>query len=53
MQRVKSLPAMRDTGVRSLGQADPLEREMGIFSDVVSFDPLGSTSEIAVRECAF
>ena len=52
-QRVKSLSAMRETWVRSLGQADALEKEMGIFNDIVSFDPPGSTSEIARRECAF
>ena len=44
---------MRETRVRSLGQADALEKEMGIFNDIVSFDPPGSTSEIARRECAF
>ena len=44
---------MWETRVRSLGQADPLEKEMGIFNDIVSFDPPGSTSEIAIRECAF
>ena len=27
-QRVKSLPAMQETRVRSLGQEDPLEKEM-------------------------
>ena len=27
-QRVKRLPAMRETWVRSLGQEDPLEKEM-------------------------
>ena len=27
-QRVKRLPAVRETGVRSLGREDPLEKEM-------------------------
>ena len=27
-QRVKRLPAMRETGVQSLSQEDPLEKEM-------------------------
>ena len=29
-QRVKHLPAMQKTWVRSLGQVDPLEKEMAI-----------------------
>ena len=28
VQRVKSLPAMQETWVRSLGQEDPLKKEM-------------------------
>ena len=31
-QKVKCLPAMRETGVRSLGWEDPLEKEMAIHS---------------------
>ena len=31
-QRVKPLPAMRDTRVPSLGQEDPLEMEMAVHS---------------------
>ena len=31
-QRVKRLPAMRDTLVRSLGWEDPLEKEMATHS---------------------
>ena len=28
VQRVKRLPTMRETGIRSLGRKDPLEKEM-------------------------
>ena len=31
-QRLKRLPGMRETRVRSLGQEDPLEKEMAIHS---------------------
>ena len=31
-QMVKRLPAMRETGVRSLGREDPLEKEMATHS---------------------
>ena len=31
-QMVKHLPAMQETQVRSLGQEDPLEKEMAIHS---------------------
>ena len=31
-QRVRSLPAMQETGVQSLGQEDPLEKEMATHS---------------------
>ena len=33
-QMVKSLPAMRETWVRSLGWEDPLEKEMAIHSSI-------------------
>ena len=29
---IKNLPAMQETGVRSLGQEDPLEKEMATHS---------------------
>ena len=32
-QMVKNLPAMWETGVRSLGQEDPLEEEMATHSN--------------------
>ena len=36
-QRVKRLPAMRETRVRSLGREDPLEKEMAIHSRILSW----------------
>ena len=35
-QTVKSLPAMQDTQVRSLGQEDPLEKEMDAHSSILA-----------------
>ena len=35
-QTVKNLPAMQDTWVRSLGQMDPLEKEMATHPSVKS-----------------
>ena len=34
---VKSLPAMQDTQVRSLGQEDPLEKKMATPSSVLTW----------------
>ena len=36
-QRVKHLPAMQETWVRSLGQEDPLEKEMAIHSSTLAW----------------
>ena len=36
-QRVKSLPAMQETRVRSLGQEDPLEKGMVIHSSILAW----------------
>ena len=36
-QRVKHLPIMRDTQVRSLGQEDPLEKEMATHSGTLAW----------------
>ena len=36
-QMVKNLPAIRDTQVRSLGQEDPLEKEMATHSSVLAW----------------
>ena len=37
-QSVKSLPAMQETRVRSLGQEDPLEKEMATYSSILSWE---------------
>ena len=36
-QMVKCLPAMRETRVRFLGQEDPLEKEMAIYSSTLAW----------------
>ena len=36
-QRVKFLPAMRETQVRSLGLEDPLEKEMATHSSILAW----------------
>ena len=36
-QRLKRLPAMRETWVRSLGQEDPLEKEMATQSSILAW----------------
>ena len=36
-QRLKHLPAMRGTGVRSLGQEDPVEKEMATHSSTLAW----------------
>ena len=36
-QRVKHLPAMWETGVRSLGQEEPLEKEMATHSSTLAW----------------
>ena len=36
-QRLKRLPAMRETQVRSLGQEDPLEKEMATHSRILAW----------------
>ena len=36
-QSVKSLPAMWETGVQSLGQEDPLEKEMTTHSSILAW----------------
>ena len=37
-QRIKRLPAMQETRVRSLGSEDPLEKEMATHSRIVAWD---------------
>ena len=36
-QMVKNLPALQETPVRSLGQEDPLEKEMATHSSIVAW----------------
>ena len=36
-QRLKRLPAMRETGVQSLGREDPLEKEMATHSSILAW----------------
>ena len=36
-QRIKHLPAMRETQVRSLGREDPLEEEMAAHSNALAW----------------
>ena len=36
-QWIKNLPAMQETWVQSLGQEDPLEKEMGTHSSVLAW----------------
>ena len=36
-QRLKLLPAMQETWVRSLGQEDPLEKEMATHSSILAW----------------
>ena len=36
-QTVKRLPAMRETWVRSLGQEDPMEKEMATHSSTLAW----------------
>ena len=36
-QRVKHLPAMREIWVRSLGQEDPLEKEIAVHSSTLAW----------------
>ena len=36
-QMVKNLPAMQETEVRSLGQEDPLEKEMAVHSSTLAW----------------
>ena len=36
-QTVKNLPAMQETWVRSLGQEDPLEKEIATLSSILAW----------------
>ena len=42
-QTVKNLPAMQETQVWSMGQEDPLEKEMATHSNIlICFFPVGA-----------
>ena len=43
-QRVKRLPAMQETQVRSLGREDPLENEMAAHSGILAWRFHGQSS---------
>ena len=48
-QRLKRLPAMRETWVRSLGWEDPLENEMATHSSILAWRiPMGGEAWCAV-----
>ena len=36
-QRLKRLPGMQETGIRSLGREDPLEKEMATHSSTLAW----------------
>ena len=37
-QAVKNLPAIQKTQVRSMGQEDPLEKEMATYSSILTWE---------------
>ena len=43
-QRLKHLPPMRETQVRSLGREDPLEKEMATHSSILAWKSHGQRS---------
>ena len=50
-QTVKSLPAMQETQVRSLGQEDPLEKDMATHSSILAWKKQLPTLSIFARAC--
>ena len=48
-QKVKNLPAMRETQVRFLGREDPLEKEMAIHSSALAWKILWTESLSSVQ----
>ena len=49
VQLVKNLPAMQETQVRSLGEEDPLEKEMATHSTILAWR-ISWTEEYGVAE---
>ena len=54
VQTVKRLPTMWETGIRSLGREDPLEKEMATHSNILAWkNPMDSGAwQTTVREVA-
>ena len=50
-QRLKHLPAMRETWVRSLGWEDPLEKEMATHSSILAWKIHKWTHEQCALNC--
>ena len=50
-QRLKHLPGMWDTRVRSLGQEDPLEKEMATHSSTLAWRIHGRRSLVGYSPC--
>ena len=55
VQRLKRLPAMWETWVRSLGREDPLEKEMVTYSSILAWripwtEELGGLQSTALKE---
>ena len=50
-QMVKSLPAIREVWAQSLGQEDPLEKEMATCSSVLAWKSHGWRSLAGYRGC--
>ena len=48
-QRLKCLPPMRETWVRSLGREDPLEKEMATHSSVLAWRIPGTAEPVGCR----
>ena len=47
-QRLKCLPPMRETWVRSLSREDPLEKEMAIHSSILAWRSHGRRSPVVI-----
>ena len=51
-QRIKRLPAMQETQVRSLGWEDPLEKEMATHSSILAWRiPMDRGASVGYNPC--
>ena len=50
-QRAKTLPPMWETGVRSLGREDPLEKEVATHSNIFAWEILWKRSLVGYTVC--